>query len=256
MRWFVLLLIAANVGLYLWFSANEPANVRSVDEGRLPRVSEIEMIGQQSEEERPAPEVEAIHGVAQESAQEVAETAPSSVPELAPEAQPVPRAQCFGLGWFEEEAHAEAYRRQLTQQTPDLRFRGLTQREEPLEPFHWVIVPALETRQAALERYRQLVDLGVEAYVVPSGERENAISLGLFRSRRSAESVLQQRQEQNIDAILVKFPRNRISYALVFEGAPPESVGELEGVSGQSEAGLQLIEFSDCEGVATAEKNP
>ncbi|GGY77555.1 hypothetical protein [Marinobacter zhanjiangensis] len=253
MRWFVLLLVAANVGLYFWFSANQPENVRSVDEGRLPRVAEIEMIGQR--DSQPSPQVPEQPPVSEEdSGQEVVESEPVSEPPPKPAERPP--QQCFGIGWFEEEAHAEAYRRQLAREEVDFRFRGLTQREEELEPFHWVIIPPLESRQAAMERYRELVDLGVEAYVVPSGERQHAISLGLFRSRRSAEDILRQRREQNINAILVKFPRNRISYALVFEGVSPGSFEGIGSTPSQSESGLQLIEFSDCEGVATTEKNP
>lgn len=251
MRWLVVLLVAANVGAFLWFSANEPENVRSVDEGRLPRVSEIEMIGQQGSQDASA--LESPPSVATEVVEEQAVVAEPPV-----EATPEPAAseQCFGIGWFEEESHAEAYQRQLARRAPGAEYRGLRQREEALEPFHWVIVPPLDSREAALRRYRELVDMGVEAYVVPSGERENAISLGLFRSRRSAERVLESRQGQNIDAMLVMFPRNQISYALVFEGPPPGSFDDLGAASAQSEAGLQLIEFSACEGVATAEKNP
>jgi hypothetical protein len=252
-RWFVALLVAANAGLYLWFSWNAPENVRSVDEGRLPRVAEIEMIGQQ--DSQPSPGVMAPASMSEDYAdQQTAESAPVSESESG-NAEPPPE-QCFGIGWFEEESQAEEYRRQLARQEPGVGYRCLTRQEEPLESFHWVIVPPLESRQAAMERYRELMDLGVEAYVVPSGDRENAISLGLFRSRRSAEDILQRRQEQNINAILVKFPRNRISYALVFEGVLPGPVEDFGSTSGQGESGLQLIEFSDCESVATTEKSP
>lgn len=253
MRWVVLLLLAANLGLYLWFSANDPEKVLSVDEGRLPRVAEIEMIGEEGAQ--PSADVAPQSSESQDTVgQQIAEEA--SISESEPGEEMASTEQCFGIGWFEEESHAEAYRRQLAQQEVALTFDGMTRREEPLEPFHWVIVPSLESRQAAQERYRELVDLGVEAYVVPSGERENAISLGLFRSRRSAEDILQRRQQQNINAILVMFPRNRISYALVFEGVPPRSFDGFGSASSQSGSGLQLIEFSDCEGVATTEKNP
>ncbi|MFC4260045.1 hypothetical protein ACFOZ5_13540 [Marinobacter lacisalsi] len=248
MRWLVLFLVVANVAIFLWFSVNEAENVRSVDEGRLPRVSEIEMIDRQGASPVPEQSPPAARVADQPKI-------PESVPPV--EATPDPGAeQCFGIGWFEEESHAQAYRREFVRQEAGVEFRGLTRKEESLEPFHWVIVPPLDSREAALERYRELVAMGVEAYVVPSGERQNAISLGLFRSRRSAEGVLQRRQQQNIDAILVMFPRNQISYALVFEGVPPRSFNDLSDASGQSEAGLQLIEFSACEGVATAEKNP
>ena len=254
MRWLVLLLIAANLGLFFWLSADDPDNVRSVEEGRLPRVSEIELIDQQGLTESGAVQP-ADDAVAEEERPSVKEPVPEAVAELVSEPRAAPR-QCFAIGGFEEEAVAQAYREQLPFGAPDIEFVSTTEQVEPLEPFHWVIIPPLETRDEALQRYRELVNQGVEAYVVPSGERENAISLGLFRSLQSAEGVLRQRQAQNINAILVKFPRNRISYALVFEGVAPSSLDDFGGASVEGQSGLQLIEISDCEGVATAEKNP
>lgn len=254
MRWLVLLLVVANLGLFFWFSANDPDNVRSVEEGRLPRVSEIELIGQQglTESGGMQPGNEAV---AEEESPPVEESVPGNE---AGSASPPGAAsrQCFAIGGFEDESAAQAYRAQLSVGAHNVEFVGLEEQVESLEPFHWVIIPPLETRDEALRRYRELVNQGIEAYVVPSGERENAISLGLFRSLQSAEGVLRQRQAQNINAILVKFPRNRISYALVFEGVAPSSLDDFGGASVEGESGLQLIEISDCEGVATAEKNP
>lgn len=270
MRWLVLILVVANLAVFAWFSMNDPKNVRSVDEGRLPRVAEIELIDQQGytppvtdkpvDVSDPVIEAPTLPEPVQadsenEGAGDVSEPAMTSAAEESVVGLSG-RRECYGVGWFEESEAAESYRQGLSRRRPELDVLRVAERREPLEPFHWVMIPPMESRQAALVRYRQLTEQGVEAYVVPSGERENAISLGLFRSLRSAERVLEQRQQQNINAILVKFPRNRISYALVFEGAPPESLEAFAGASGQSEAGLQLIEFSDCEGVATAEKNP
>lgn len=259
MRWFVYLLVAANFGVFLWFSLSEPEGVRSVEEGRLPRVSEIELIDQQSARAPEVPpgltsESESSGQNGEKFVEEVGDIESAIDPERALNVASPP--QCFAVGWFDERDKAADYRQAVSLSGSEWVVEKIAERAEPREPFHWVIVPPLESRELALARYRELVALGVEAYVVPSGERENAISLGLFRSLRSAEAVLQRRQEQNISAILVKFPRNRISYALVFEGVPPESLSDLGGASAQSEPGLQLIEFSDCEGVATAEKNP
>ena len=268
MRWVILVLIVANLALFSWFSFRDPDNVRSMEEGRLPRVAEIELIGQQggeppSDSDGPA-DIMPVATEPQEDDERPVNGAVASGarPEVDIEAvddtvrlDPEPARQCFGIGWFEEESTALDYRQGLGGD-PGYPFIGVTEQEEALPPFHWVIIPPFDTRDQALDRYRELVARGIEAYVVPSGERENAISLGLFRSLRSAEGVLQRRQAQNINAILVKFPRNRISYALVFEGVSPESLDVFGGSSGPGEVGLQLIEFSDCEGVATAKKNP
>lgn len=53
----------------------------------------------------------------------------------------------------------------------------------------WVFLPAQETREAALASARELSARGLrDYYVVTAGDRENTISLGLFRDRTNAET--------------------------------------------------------------------
>ncbi|SFR87578.1 hypothetical protein SAMN05216203_3597 [Marinobacter daqiaonensis] len=265
MKWFVLSLVLINGGIFLWFAFNEPPNVRSVEEGRLPRVAEIKLI----QDQEAAPGAEPSDAVRSDSSR----IEPDATPEISIESGPkndkpgkgnelargsVDKAgrECFGIGWFDDIAQARDHLQRLERARSGLDNTGVTERVTPLEDFHWVLIPPMDSREAAMARYRELVDRGVEAYVVPTGESENAISLGLFRSRKSAEDLLSRRQAENIDAVLANFPRNRISYALVFEGAPDRSLLTVDGGSAVGEGKLQLIEFSDCEGVATAEKNP
>ncbi|MCK7545696.1 SPOR domain-containing protein [Marinobacter bryozoorum] len=255
MRWLALLLLLVNIFLFWWLSSLEGDKVRSVDVGKLPRVSEIELIDQQARQgERPATQepvpgpTTAGSGPGDQETDDVMASEPSNRLDSG--------SPCYGIGWFAEADMALEYQRTLLQGVPSLSYRGLHEKREALEPFHWVIIPPLSSRDEAMDLYRDLVDAGVEAYVVPSGENENAISLGLFRSRDSAERVLNERQAENIDATLVKFPRNRISYALVFGGVPESPLRDQGIPPAEREAELQLIEFSDCEGVATAEKNP
>jgi len=52
---------------------------------------------------------------------------------------------------------------------------------------YWVYLPALDSRDAALKSARQLNAAGVrDYYVVTAGDRENTVSLGLFRDRENA----------------------------------------------------------------------
>lgn len=258
MRWLAFLLLLVNGVLFWWLSVSEESRVHPVQEGKLPRVSEIQLIDEQQ------PGLEST-----EMARERV-TAPSSI--SAPQDLPEPReptlatlegsstgparVSCRGIGWFDSEGRASQYLQKVQAEYPGLEYAGLQERSEPLEAFHWVIIPPLSTRDQALELYRELVRAGIEAYVVPSGEHENAISLGLFRSKTSAEQILQQRQAENINATLVNFPRNRISYALVFRDPTGSDLSDIRRLVPESDAELQLIEFSDCAGVATAEKNP
>jgi hypothetical protein len=53
----------------------------------------------------------------------------------------------------------------------------------------WVFLPAQETREQALATARQLSASGLrDYYVVTAGDRENTISLGLFRDQPNAEA--------------------------------------------------------------------
>ncbi|SET94699.1 hypothetical protein SAMN04487962_1585 [Marinobacter segnicrescens] len=256
MRWVALLLLLINIGLFWWLSSSGQDNVRPVQEGKLPRVAEIKLIDEWVNGQAEPREDEASSRLIVDATEYAEGSSDALMPPGSGQAGPESAAACYGIGWFNEQAEALAYRNEMLVRFPSLRFGGVQERSEELEPFHWVIIPPLPSRDEAMALYRELVNKGIEAYVVPSGENENAISLGLFRSRVSAERILSERQAENIDATLVKFPRNRISYALVFEGVPqPELQGQ--GLPpAKSDAELQLIEFSDCEGVATAKKNP
>lgn len=56
-------------------------------------------------------------------------------------------------------------------------------------PVFWVYLPPFATRQAALQRLRELHAKGIDSFVVGEGADANAISLGTFTSRDSALGV-------------------------------------------------------------------
>jgi hypothetical protein len=97
---------------------------------------------------------------------------------------------------------------------------------------------------------------GVDSYLVREGENRNAISLGLFENPESARQVLEQRKSQNLNAVLAKFPRNQISYALDFEPGRDWVSGAGVIPDLWRDNPLDLIEIEGCKGVASAEKNP
>ncbi len=237
MKWAVVLLITANIAFFYWLQSAGPSRIQDVQKGRLPRIAEIQLVDQMDQAGRPP------------------DSQSPDEPSASDQSAALSR-QCFGVGWFSKEAEAREFARRLVGERSAIEGFAIRERVEVLPDFHWVLIPPLESREKALERYRELAARGIEVYVVRSGKNENAISLGLFRSQRSAEQLLTRRQSENIDATLANFPRNRISYALVFGGAP--GALELSGgdLSAESGGELQLIEISDCEGVATTEKNP
>lgn len=160
---------------------------------------------------------------------------------------------CVTFGWFDSEKAAEELGGTfLVGRSVGYRIKS---EERELSPFHWVIIPS-QPPQLAREQFRALQKQGVDSYLVSGGDRENAISLGLFESRVAASALLKEKKQQNLNAVLAKFPRNQISYALSFE-VRSELVEKLvqaaEAGNGQK---FDFIEINTCKGVATPEKTP
>lgn len=93
-------------------------------------------------------------------------------------------AICAVLGPFETQSDLSRAMALLTPQVERIQFREATQ---DITRGYWVYLPAYESRDAALRSARQLNAAGVrDYYVVTAGDRENTVSLGLFRDRDNA----------------------------------------------------------------------
>lgn len=162
------------------------------------------------------------------------------------------RKYCVRLGWFEsEQAAMEAYHRLTDEEVPLL----IRETNREVAPLYWIIIPPQPPAQA-LGEFREIQRRGIDSYLVTEGENKNAISLGLFESREAAVSVLEEKKAQNLNAILAKFPRNQLSYALVFEALfVPESEAK-KAAEADYRKNFDSVEVRPCEGVATARQNP
>ncbi|MET4028432.1 hypothetical protein ABIE59_003979 [Marinobacter sp. MBR-99] len=165
------------------------------------------------------------------------------------ESEPTQAGECLRIGWFDSGEAASAFAARIGEP-----FR-LEERERELPPLNWVMIPP-QPRDVALSQFRNLYSRGVESYVVTEGEYRNAISLGLFESRSAAESVLEEKKRQNLNVVLVNFPRNRIGYALVFDVEPARETEVVQAVEAESHSNFDFVEIYACEGVASPEKNP
>lgn len=160
---------------------------------------------------------------------------------------------CIRLGWIETGQRA----RELISNQPLAAESGfkVEEVERELSPLHWVIIPP-QPREVALREFQDIQRRGIDSYLVTQGENRNAISLGLFESRESAISVLEEKKRQNLNAVLVNFPRNQISYALTFEAEPELAEELVQAVKADYGGNFDFVEISPCEGVATPEKSP
>lgn len=254
MKWFVLLLILCNGALWYFGKAVSPASSSAAHPGgSLPRVATLKAPADSasslasvefSEPEQSAAPVDSFES---EKPGEPVQPAGPEEP-----AEPSPALHCVRLGWFESEADARAAVEGVSVNGGQIAVERI---ERPRPPLHWVLIPPQPPAQAR-EAFREIQSRGIDSYLVTEGENSYAISLGLFESRESAESVLEEKKRQNLNAILAIFPRNQISYALVFEAGrfrSPEQVKAAETDYGEN---FDLVEIRPCEGVATPEKNP
>ncbi|MEP1214149.1 MAG: hypothetical protein ABJM11_15770 [Marinobacter sp.] len=241
MKWFALALLLVNGALWLYGDSFVPKRVAVVSEQQtLPRVADLRAASS-ANQQKPS-----------------SEPLPSSEPELGQvetvvePRDPLPQRYCVRLGWFENaDAAREAY---LLLGSPGIA-HDIREEERELAPLHWVIIPP-QPADRALALFRDLQRRGIDSYLVRRGENKNAISLGLFESTRAAEMVLEEKKRQNLNAILANFPRNQISYALVFEDELMPDSGAVEAAESDYANNFDLVEIRRCEGVATVSENP
>ncbi|KAA1170464.1 hypothetical protein FWJ25_18965 [Marinobacter salinexigens] len=126
----------------------------------------------------------------------------------------------------------------------------IDEEQRALPPLHWVIIPP-QPDAVAQSQFRSIQRQGIDSYLVTEGENRNAISLGLFESREAAISVLEEKKRQNLNVVLANFPRNQISYALVFEAEPKLAKSTVQAVETGYGKNFDFIEINPCKSVAT-----
>jgi hypothetical protein len=222
MKWLALLLLLVSIGLfYLPDYAGPSGEMARVASGSLPRVASLKSPESRSVEDEEAPRMSV--------------------------------QSCVRLGWIET---AELARRLVDNQplAEEAGFK-VEEVERELRPLHWVLIPP-QPESVALRHFRDIQRRGIDSFLVTEGENRNAISLGLFESREAAISVLEEKKRQNLNAVLVNFPRNQISYALSFETEPELAEELVQAVKADYGSNFDFVEIRPCEGVATPEKNP
>lgn len=244
MRWFAVALILINGALWLYGDKVGPKSVAVVTERQaLPRVADLKPLSPKADLEADGDDVVLAEGEA---------VAPIVDVKASPEREAVPLNFCIRLGWFDSEQGAREAYRSLSRPGTDY---DVVEAEREVSPLHWVIIPP-QPEDRALDLFRNLQQRGIDSYLVTRGENKNAISLGLFESRQAAENVLSEKKRQNLNAILANFPRNQLSYALVFEDQLVPDSGAVGAAETDYSENFDMVEIKRCEGVATRSENP
>ncbi|MEP4465664.1 MULTISPECIES: hypothetical protein [Marinobacter] len=244
MKWVVFVLLFLNFGL--WYGAGAFQNsdrTKVIASGNLPRVSSLKAeTSVPSPHPKPTPAAQSISSV---DSQNVPDTDGSgeSLVEHADQESVTPPLVCGRLGLISSLDTAEA----LVAGQPMAGEVGLAWQEvtRELPPFHWVIIPP-QPSAVALKQFRDIQRQGIDSYLVTEGENRNAISLGLFESREAAISVLEEKKRQNLNAVLANFPRNQLSYALVFKAEPDLVKDVVQAVKTDYGADFDFVEINPC----------
>ena len=127
----------------------------------------------------------------------------------------VPNASCYSLGPFATPENMEQALDVVAPLADTTRERRLMTAEQ--EGFVVAMDPA-PTREAALQRARELNEAGIrDYYVITAGAEENGISLGLYRDEVNAQRRQRELAQSGFDARLLarrqSFPEYWLDYA-------------------------------------------
>jgi hypothetical protein len=237
MRWLLLFLIVLNVVVLLWFSQQQKAvemQAASAPSAATAEAPGIRLLAElpkrnlrlkKAEPPRAEPLVmipqpEAAEPAVAQAAPASAEPAAAAVPggeqntAAAAPAKPVNKDACGFLGPFAEPITVRQIASRLKRSEID---STLYSEAVPIDPVFWVHLRPAASRAEALAMLRRLHAERIDAFIVAEGEDANAISLGFFKNRESADAVRQQRIEQGYDARMVKKERHRDQYWAVVQ---------------------------------------
>jgi len=132
----------------------------------------------------------------------------------AAQAKPVSKDACGFLGPFADPITVRQVSGRLKRAQVEA---NIYSESTSINPVYWVYLRPAASRLAALATLRELQAARIESFLVGEGEDANAISLGFFKKRESAELLRQQRIEQGYDAKMIKKERHRDQYWAVVQ---------------------------------------
>lgn len=192
MRWIVVALLVANLMAYGWYRyAVGPGADDAVPQVEgAPAGSALRLLDAAEDNSNPT---EMGAGASSAIAAEQ-----SSVP-VSPAA-----SMCGMIGVFAEQISAKQVRDRLRAlgAAADIVEVPVTLRTD-----YWVHMGPYPSREQAMAALRDLQQKGVDSFLIADGELANGVSLGLFRQRASAESLLAERKAQGYAVTLREIPR-------------------------------------------------
>ena len=155
--------------------------------------------------------------------------APSPAAAAQPTSEPAPVQPalpngCVAVGPYDDGDDAAAVRARLTGLGVAAR---LVEGNVASEPDYVVYVQPAGSRALAHRAWRELVNQGVDAYVIPAGERENGVSVGVFTVRELAEAQRERVGGLGYKVLLQAVDRSHPVFRILVQGAPGDVLKNL-----------------------------
>lgn len=208
MRWIVLVLLFANIGLFAWFNTLGRTEDRPVPAAPKP----LAQAGKQ------------IALVSEVSREELAKAAPPP-PRKKPQVETSPQDSelCTIVGPFEEEFQGEDVAQRLQALQLDAQLREI---EMEGQMRYWVYLDPLGSRREAFRKLRELQAAGVDSYVIPKGSLTNGISFGIFSESERAESLAEELRGRGFPAQTREEPQTYLERWIVLPPGEADSLAE------------------------------
>lgn len=139
----------------------------------------------------------------------------AQVPAGAEDNQLLKPRRCLSLGPFAEERELAAAREKLQSQGFESEVRHAPGQ---IWVGYWIFLPATDTRAEAIKKVEALRERGVkDIYIEPAGDRENAVSLGVFSERDRAQRRFREIRELGFQPQIARRTREGTVFWLDFE---------------------------------------
>ena len=122
------------------------------------------------------------------------------------DAMPVSRSVCTFVGAFPDQAQAEYFVKRLAVWGAKSAVKNVLVSSTV---GYWLHLPPLSSRKELLRRLSELQRQGVDSYIIPDGDLENGISLGMFSERQRAEILKNRMSRLGYQPEIAEVPREK-----------------------------------------------
>ncbi len=156
------------------------------------------------------------------------ETVPRSSPAMQQEVKEAPQplgeaGACFTIGSFTSRDQAKKV---LTRVERHGLLGDIRTIEQSERNGYWVLLPPLANRKLAKEILRDMHKANVDSFIVTTGQKSNAISVGIFNSESHAKRRVKDLRGKGFNVVMEERLRTKSLYWVDFHIANGEVVGE------------------------------